>query len=114
MLPQRPVQLRCSTSKPSSASTRQIYNWDMGPFSAKCLGTKVPAGSPGMGLAVCLPEHPAVSRPRSGAIRRHHVHENGLQRAVKHAARQAGLAKSVDCHTLRNAFDIMLHLIDKY
>jgi hypothetical protein len=29
--------------------------------------------------------------PRSGKVRRHHVHENGLQKAVKRAAEQAGI-----------------------
>jgi len=33
--------------------------------------------------------------PRSGAVRRHHVHENGLQKAVKHAAQAAALTKTM-------------------
>jgi integron integrase len=41
--------------------------------------------------------------PRSGRERRHHVSETVLQKAVKHAIRQAGLDKRGSCHTLRNA-----------
>ena len=41
--------------------------------------------------------------PRSGVIRRHHVHENGLQKAVKQAAQDAALTKPANCHTRRNA-----------
>ena len=42
--------------------------------------------------------------PRSGKERRHHVMESGLQKAVKRAARRAGIDKRVTCHTLRHSF----------
>jgi hypothetical protein len=32
------------------------------------------------------------------------VHENGLQKAVKHAAQDAALTKPANCHSLRNAW----------
>jgi len=40
--------------------------------------------------------------PRTGVIRRHHVFEDVLIRAVKQAARTAGINKHVSCHTLRH------------
>lgn len=42
--------------------------------------------------------------PRSGIVRRHHVHENGLQKALAIAARKAGIQKRVTCHTLRHGY----------
>lgn len=42
--------------------------------------------------------------PRTGKERRHHVLESGLQKAVKLAAKRAGLDKRVTCHTLRHSF----------
>lgn len=42
--------------------------------------------------------------PRSGTLRRYQVYENYLARAVKQAARQAGIVKHVSCHTLRHSF----------
>ena len=42
--------------------------------------------------------------PRSGVERRHHLFEERLQRAVKKAAAQAGMAKPVSVHTLRHSF----------
>jgi site-specific recombinase XerD len=42
--------------------------------------------------------------PRSGVFRRHHLHENALQKAVNRAAREAGITKRVGTHTLRHSF----------
>jgi len=42
--------------------------------------------------------------PRTGERRRHHVHENAVQKAVKGAVRRAGLGKPASCHTLRHSF----------
>jgi integron integrase len=40
----------------------------------------------------------------TGLLRRHHMHETVLQRAVKDAAGRAALAKPVSCHVLRHSF----------
>ena len=42
--------------------------------------------------------------PRSGVVRRHHLHESGLQRAIKQAVRRAEIQKRVSCHTFRHSF----------
>lgn len=42
--------------------------------------------------------------PEDGAIRRHHLDESVLQRAVKSASRISGISKPVHCHTLRHSF----------
>jgi integron integrase len=42
--------------------------------------------------------------PRSGKERRHHLDEKSLQRAVRKAVREAGIAKPASCHTLRHSF----------
>ena len=42
--------------------------------------------------------------PRSGHVRRHHVYETSVQKAIKQAARKAGIHKLVGPHTLRHSF----------
>jgi integron integrase len=48
--------------------------------------------------------------PRTGAVRRHHVHESGLQKAVRKAAQRAGIDKRISCHTFRHSF--ATHLLE--
>ena len=40
--------------------------------------------------------------PRSGKMRRHHISESALQKAVRAAGRKAGLTKPVSPHTFRH------------
>jgi len=47
---------------------------------------------------------------RSGKVRRHHLHESSLQRAVKRAAARSGITKRVGCHTFRHCF--ATHLLE--
>jgi integron integrase len=67
------------------------------------LARKYPQAPTEWGWQYVFPSTRLSVDPRSGAIRRHHVHENGLQKAVKQAAQEAALTKPVNCHSLRNA-----------
>ncbi|MFC2172190.1 integron integrase [Acidobacteriota bacterium] len=46
--------------------------------------------------------------PRTGEVRRHHLNESSLQKAVKAAGRKVEISKRVNCHCLRHSFATFL------
>lgn len=74
------------------------------------LERKYPNASTEWGWQYVFPARSLSKDPRTGEIRRHHVHENALQKAVKAATRLAGIDKSVSVHAFRHAF--ATHLLE--
>jgi len=68
------------------------------------LERKYPNANKEWGWQYIFPADHLSKDPRTGIVRRHHVHESTLQKAVRAAARAAGIDKRVSCHTFRHSF----------
>lgn len=77
------------------------------------LERKYPNAEKGWGWQYVFPAEGLSKDPRSGKIRRHHIHENSMQKAVKRAVKLAGITKKASCHTFRHSFATHL-LMDSY
>jgi integron integrase len=76
------------------------------------LALKYPNADREWGWQYVFPASSLSQDPRSGVTRRHHLHESSLQKAIKEAARLAGIVKPVGPHTLRHCF--ATHLLESH
>jgi integron integrase len=68
------------------------------------LARKYPRAQLQWGWQYVFPAPRASLDPRTGSSRRHHVHEESVQRRVRDAARKAGIDLPVSPHTFRHSF----------
>jgi len=68
------------------------------------LERKYPQAGRQWGWQYVFPSHRLSLDPRANRVRRHHIDEKGVQRAMKEAVRDAGVVKPATPHTLRHSF----------
>ncbi|NNC98422.1 MAG: integron integrase [Gammaproteobacteria bacterium] len=73
-------------------------------YMPKALNRKYKNGAKELAWQYLFPSESLSRDPRSGIIRRHHVHERSLQRNVKKAIQAAHVTKHASCHTFRHSF----------
>ena len=90
-----------------AADLREGFGQAWLPFA---LARKYPNAGREPGWQYLFPSERRSVDPRDGVVRRHHLDDQVVGRALKGAARRVGLVKPVSAHTLRHSF--ATHLLE--
>ena len=110
-LPERMIEiLKAHLKEVQELHRNDLENGGGEVYLPDALFRKYPSAAREWGWQYVFPSGRLSVDPRSGKVRRHHIHENGLQKAVKKATAQAEITKRVNCHALRHSF--ATHLLE--
>ena len=103
------AEATCPALREHLESVRKYYEEDRragvgGVWLPEALGRKYPKAGTEWGWQWVFPSQTLSTDPRAGVVRRHHVSDVMIQKAVRDAALRAGIHKPTSVHTLRHSF----------
>ncbi len=106
-----------SALKAQIKAVEKYYMYDLkqpkyqGVWLPFALAKKYPNAPKEFGWQYIFPSKNLSIDPESNLLRRHHINETVLRKAVKKASSDANIKKNVTCHTLRHSF--ATHLLQR-
>lgn len=82
-----------------------------GVWMPDAMGVKEPNAAKSLAWMWLFPSERLSQDPKLGVVRRHHMSENVVQKAIKKSVIKAAILKRVSCHTLRHSF--ATHLLQR-
>ena len=105
VLPQVVVEpLKLHLAKVKAQHEEDLVNWFGRVALPGALARKYPNADYEWGWQYVFPASRLSRDPRSGLVQRHHLYETSVQKAIRKAAKEAGIEKPIGPHTFRHSF----------
>ena len=102
--------LRVQIDRARQRFERDLRGRVMGSTLPAALDRKIPSAERDWRWQFLFPASRTYNDEETGKLRRHHIHDSAIQRAVAEAVAASGVSKRASCHTLRHSF--ATHLLE--